>query len=82
MKIISLIAAIAALSGCSHVPNGSASSAIVEFGIPSVWNIKKEVSGVKVTNATIKADDTTTQVDILLFRWKSSAKDVILSNPK
>jgi hypothetical protein len=80
MKALLVIACVA-LCGCVHVPPGGASEARVSVGVPGVFQLKKEVTGVKVTDRTIKAADTKTDLTIFLFSWASSAKDVVLTNP-
>lgn len=77
-----LLANIGLLGGCQHVPAGGAKDVRVSFGIPSVFQVTKTMTGVDVTEDRIKADNSSTTVNILLFSWASSASDVDLPNPK
>lgn len=70
-----------AFAGCAHVPRGGASEVHVGFGIPGVFKVQTDHAGIKATEKTIRAADSATEVQILLFVWKSSAKDLVLSNP-
>ncbi len=88
LDLLALAAPLAALglaaigllaSGCANVPKGGASEVHVSFGVPSVFHVKQDLAGVKATDRTIRAESSSTEVDILLFVWRSSAKDVVLS---
>ncbi len=76
-----LLLLLLASSGCLHVPPGGASEVAASFGVPSVFGVEKEMEEIKVTEKTIRAGTSTTDVNIFLFYWNSRAKDVVLSNP-
>lgn len=69
------ILAISTLSGC--LSRGKAKEAHVSFGIPSIFQITKDETGISMTDAgVLKAADSATKVSILLFTWESRGKDV------
>ena len=70
------------LSGCTHIPPGGAAELHFKFGVPSIFQVTKDNTGIVVTNDTIKTADSQTKLQILLFEWSSSGKDIIITNPK
>jgi len=68
-------------TGCGHVPKGGAEEFRAEIGFPGVFKVKKEIMGAKATEKTLRAESATTEVEILGFGLKTSAKNVVLSNP-
>lgn len=70
------------LAGCSHIPPGGVAEVKVSFGIPAVFRVEKNLTNLRVTNANINVADTETRVQVALFVWDSSAKGVVMTNPK
>lgn len=65
----------AGLTGC--ITRGKAKEAHISFGVPSVFSVEKHETGISLTEAgTLKAADSQTRVQILLFAWESRGKDV------
>lgn len=65
----------ACLTGC--ITRGKAKEAHVSFGVPSVFSVEKHETGISLTEGgTLKAADSQTRVQILLFAWESRGKDV------
>jgi Na+/H+-dicarboxylate symporter len=81
LAMLLFVVLIFASFGCAHVPKGGASEVHASFGVPGVFAIEKNIAGVKVTQTKIEAATTDTTVQILLFTWKSSGKDIVLTNP-
>ena len=69
-------AVVLALTGCQST--GGATAAHVKFGVAGVFAVEKTATGIKVTEKTVRAADTETKIQILLFNWESSGKDVVL----
>lgn len=80
--ILAGIGLLAGNTGCQHVPPGGAKQLTVSFGIPGVFSIKKDMSGVDVTENNITVGQTSTDVQVALFAWHSSATDIAIPNPK
>lgn len=80
MKIIALIVALL-VTGCAHLPPGGASEVRASFGVAGVFKVDTEKTGIKITEKRIIAASSSTDLQILLFVWRSSAKDVVLTNP-
>lgn len=81
VKYLPLVPVFLLLSACAHVPSGGAKEVHVSFGVPSVFTVATDKTGVVVTDTQIKVADSSTTVGILLFQWKSSGKDIVLPNP-
>lgn len=83
MKKLLLASALCALaafqSGCM---TGSASEAHVKFGIPGVFAVQHDSVADKATASTVRLGDSKTRVQILLFDWESSGKDIVINKPK
>lgn len=67
------------LSGCI---NGSASEAHIKFGVPGVFAVQHDSLADKSTERTVRLGDSKTHIQILLFDWESSGKDIVISKPK
>ena len=79
---LALLVGIAPITGCNHIPAGGAKELKASFGVPGVFSIKKEMAGVTVTDNAITVDKSSTDIQIALFTWHSSATDLAVPNPK
>lgn len=67
--------AVIFLSGCL---SGSASEAHAKFGILGVFSVEKNNTGITSDGGMVTAKTGDTKIQILLFVWEDSAKDVVL----
>ena len=62
-----------ALSGCM---TGNAGEAHVKFGVPGIFGVEKHVTEAKLTATGYREATGETKINILLFAYESSAKDL------
>jgi hypothetical protein len=79
MKRTLFLLPVLLLTACGHT--GGADEVHVKFGMAPAFMVKKDVTGIKVTNKTLVAADSATSIQILNFEWTSTAKNVTLKSP-
>ena len=82
MKTLIALVLLALLPACTHIPPSGAKEVRLKFGVSGVFSVEKNVTNIDVTSTKIKVGDTETKVGVALFSWESSAKGVVLTNPK
>lgn len=68
------------LAACVHVPPGAAEEVHVSTSVMGVSKTT-DLTGIKVTNKTVRADDARFSLSFPGFNHTTTAKGVVLSNP-
>lgn len=79
-RTLLVVCAALLFAGCVNVR--SVKEARVAFGVPGVINFEKNVTDAKRDTDNNLTVDTDTSLQIGIFVWKSSAKDLVLAGSK
>lgn len=78
LRLLCLLAAVLLFSGCV---TGGATELHLKFGVPGVFSVEKNATGITSEQGIVSAKTGDTKIQIALFGWESSGKDVVLKKP-
>lgn len=82
MKTLLILAALALLAGCTHIPPGSAGEVHSSTSYLGVVSTSTDLTDFKVTDKKIVAGSASFHTNILGFSHTTTAKDLIMTNPE
>jgi hypothetical protein len=74
MKTLVALILCSLLTGC--ISRGKAKEAHVKFGVPMIFSVQKDETGIDLRDGKLKAADSSTNLSIGPFIWASHGKDV------